>query len=282
MTAVSDGATAVPSRPLRGLVRRYEGYRLSGFAPGSHVGMPSVDLTIILPIGPPLTISRTAMADQRPGEFGALASGLGTEPVVIEHDGEQRGVQITVTPAGCRALLHVPPAELRQYIVPLEDLLGRDAARLLDGVHAATGWREAFALLDRTLCARLGRAPQPDARLERAWARTTGPTAMSVEQVAAEVGWSRRRLETAFASEYAVTPRDAVRLGRFARAHAMLRVAEPPRLAEVASVCGYFDQAHMARDWRALAGSAPSVWRANEVFASVQDERTSAATGSTA
>ncbi|WP_235579458.1 MULTISPECIES: hypothetical protein [unclassified Rhodococcus (in: high G+C Gram-positive bacteria)] len=73
MTGVSDGSVALPARSLRPFVRRYEGYRLSGFPAGSHVGMPSVDLTIILPIGAPLTISRTAMIDQSPGEFGALA-----------------------------------------------------------------------------------------------------------------------------------------------------------------------------------------------------------------
>ncbi|KIQ17157.1 helix-turn-helix domain-containing protein [Rhodococcus sp. MEB064] len=281
MTGVSDGSVALPARSLRPFVRRYEGYRLSGFPAGSHVGMPSVDLTIILPIGAPLTISRTAMIDQSPGEFGALASGLGVEPVVIEHDGYQHGIQISLTPAGCRALLHVPPAALRQYIVSLDDLLGDDAPRLLDGVHAASGWAAAFTVVDRILVGRLGRATLPDARLDRAWIQLTGPASVTVGQVAADAEWSRRRLETRFASEFSVTPRDAIRLGRFTRAHAMLRAPEPPRFAEVASACGYFDQAHMARDWRSLAGSAPSVWRANEVFASVQDDSTASATGST-
>jgi AraC-like DNA-binding protein len=37
------------------------------------------------------------------------------------------------------------------------------------------------------------------------------------------------------------------------------------RLADLAADCGYFDQAHLAREFRALAGCPPSQWLAEEV-----------------
>ena len=41
------------------------------------------------------------------------------------------------------------------------------------------------------------------------------------------------------------------------------------RLADLAADCGYFDQAHLAREFRALAGCPPSQWLAEE-FRNVQ------------
>jgi hypothetical protein len=39
---------------------------------------------------------------------------------------------------------------------------------------------------------------------------------------------------------------------------------ERPNLAELSASCGYFDQAHMAREWNLLAGVPASAWWAKE------------------
>jgi transcriptional regulator GlxA family with amidase domain len=48
---------------------------------------------------------------------------------------------------------------------------------------------------------------------------------------------------------------------RFSRAHAMARVA-PPAWADIAAACGFADQAHLTREFRALAGATPAAWAA--------------------
>jgi transcriptional regulator GlxA family with amidase domain len=44
---------------------------------------------------------------------------------------------------------------------------------------------------------------------------------------------------------------------RFRRAVELLRLADGATLAEVAAASGYYDQAHLNRDFRALAGGPP-------------------------
>ncbi len=51
---------------------------------------------------------------------------------------------------------------------------------------------------------------------------------------------------------------------RFERSKSMFIRDDHPSLATIAAECGYADQAHMAREWRALAGASPTQWLAAE------------------
>jgi AraC-like DNA-binding protein len=66
-----------------------------------------------------------------------------------------------------------------------------------------------------------------------------------------------------------VTPKELQRIGRFQASRALLGGA---RLAEVAPVCGYADQAHLTREWVTLAGCTPTTWLREE-FPFLQDHR---------
>lgn len=62
-----------------------------------------------------------------------------------------------------------------------------------------------------------------------------------------------------------------VRVLRFERsAIALARHPQTP-LGELAQRCGYYDQAHLYRDWRDLAGCSPTAWAQQEELPSVHD-----------
>ncbi len=268
----SDGIRRLPAPPLRPYIRWYEGYRLEGFPAGTHLGLPSPDLTVVLTLGAPVDIASAAAPGQAPGRFTTLASGLATAAVEIAHDGNQHGIQLAVTPAGARALFDVPTAALGAWIVELDDVL-TDTDRLLDGITAASTWQGRFDVLDRILVRRLAAAHTTvvDRSLDRAWSLLVHGRGTAVRDVASDVGWSRRRLTSRFTAEFGVAPKDASRIARFDRSRLLLAGAPGRRLADVAVAAGYYDQAHLAREWRALAGVPPSRWLADEVFPFVQD-----------
>lgn len=58
-----------------------------------------------------------------------------------------------------------------------------------------------------------------------------------------------------------VTLRRFARLARFDRALHCLQCDEGPRIADVAHAVGYYDEAHMAHDFAALAGVSPATYR---------------------
>ncbi|MGA9873963.1 MAG: AraC family transcriptional regulator [Rhodococcus sp. (in: high G+C Gram-positive bacteria)] len=264
-----EGARRLPAASLRSYVTSYAGYRLSGFEAGTHVGMPGPDLTVVVAID-----SQVEFADsvhQGACAFGALASGISAEPVTIAHDGSQHGIQLSLTPEGARAVFGVPTAALGDWMVELSDVLP-DAAELVDRVSEDVGWQRRFDIVDEIL-SRSSRERSVDPTLTEAWRRLVRSADMPrVDEVARDIGWSRRYLITRFTGEFGVSPKAAARIARFHRSHRMLRRPVAPRLADVAAACGYYDQAHMAREWREMAGASPTQWRKNEKFAFVQDD----------
>jgi len=82
----------------------------------------------------------------------------------------------------------------------------------------------------------------------------------TVAAVARRAELSHRQLQRQFERDFGMPPRSYLRLLRFGGA--LRSMHEHPSLADTAAAEGYADQAHMAREFRALAGLAPSLARA--------------------
>ena len=182
-----------------------------------------------------------------------------TGHAIVDSDGEQHGVELRLTPLGTHMLLGVPMHELADRVVPLEDVLGRGGAELPERLHAAGTWPARFALLDDLLARRLEEARRPDAGVEHSWWRLVqSHGGASVEALADEVGWSRRHLFARFRDHTGLPPKVFARILRFQRAATLMTDAAGPSLCEIALDCGYYDQAHLNRDFRAFAGRTPT------------------------
>jgi AraC-like DNA-binding protein len=276
---VDEHCRWIPAEPLRRYVAAYTGYRQRGLPPARHRGLPSPYLTLIFTLDEPLTIEAHPDPGQPPGEFGTLLGGLHSAPALITHAGAQSGIQVALRPFGARALLGLPAGELAELDLPAEAVLGGVCAELRDRVRAAAGWPERFAVLDEILLRRVGLGrvgPGPGIAPEVGWAwqqllREGG--ALRVSELAAGTGWSGRHLTSRFRAEIGLTPKAAARVIRFDRARKRLvrklTSGGDYLLADLAADCGYFDQAHLAREFRALAGCPPSQWLAEE-FRNVQ------------
>src|SRR2546421_327321 len=97
-----------PAPVLRPYVERYGGYRQEGFAPGTHQGLPSRYMTLIVSLGPPTDIAVMPDRAQAPGAYHAFVGGLHASAATVRHDGNQAGIQLYLTPLGARTLLGLP------------------------------------------------------------------------------------------------------------------------------------------------------------------------------
>jgi AraC-like DNA-binding protein len=255
---------------LRPYVAAATGYLQEGFAPGVHRGLPSPFLTFVVTLDEPLVLAAHPDPAQPPGRYDGLVGGLHTRPALIEQTGRQAGLQLSLTPAGARALLGVPAGALASLDAPVDDVLGAPGRELVDRVRTARDWPARFAAVEHVLLATavLDRAPAPE--VAEAWRLTTaGGGRLRVAEVAARVGWSDRHLGERFRAETGLSPKEAARVVRFDRARRLL-AARAGRglatdLAGLAASVGFADQAHLTREWRALSGLPPTRWLAAEL-----------------
>jgi len=152
--------------------------------------------------------------------------------------------------------------ELSNMTVALEDVLP-GTRELVERLRDEPSWSARFDLVDDFLLRRLANANEPSPEVEWSWARLHGSHGRApIRELADEVGWSHRRLIQRFRDQIGLTPKLLARVIRFDRAVRQLRVATTDSLAELAFDCGYFDQAHMNREFREFAGTSPAAFAA--------------------
>ena len=294
---IDEHARHDPPARLRPFVSGYAGYRQEGVAPARHRGLPSPELTFIVTIDDPLAIDAHPDPGQPAESYDTLLGGLHTSPALVSHQGRWSGVQLGLTPQGARTLLGLPAAGLANWDAEATDVIGGFAAQLRELVVGQPTWTGRFAVIDELLERRAAEAEADRRSTVRpevgyAWRRlrqTRG--GVGVAELAAETGLSARRLGTLFRAEFGLAPKEAGRVIRFS--HARRRIGEAmaggmragngaadgpgtpagglaggagagATFARVAADCGFYDQAHLAREFRALAGCPPSVWLAEE------------------
>lgn len=247
-----------PHPRLAGLVSRLIGY--CELAPGTFSQLEPASLVIpfVASFGAPWQIGLGGAAGESRESFVA---GLYAGHVTIASDGAAACVQADLTPLGACRLLGGAVREVAARLVDLGELFGLDGRYLVERVARAPGWRERIDLVEAFLLARLVRgqpaAPEIAFALS-ALARSRGT--VGITALAREIGWSRKTLTMRFHHTLGLPPKPVARILRFQHAARQGR-AGTPDWAEIALEAGYADQAHLTREFRALAGMPPERWR---------------------
>ncbi|MDG4832904.1 helix-turn-helix domain-containing protein [Solwaraspora sp. WMMD1047] len=189
---------------------------------------------------------------------GSVAAGLAPPPGARGRGqaGSFECLQVRLSPIFAYAVLGAAP-ELSGTVTTLGDLWGRDAARIDERLRAARSWDERFAIAGTELARRYetGRAVDPE--VGHCWRRmVAGRGQVRVDRLAAEVGWSRKRLWSRFRSQVGLTPKRAAQLIRFDNAAHRLAAGHPA--AAVAAESGYADQSHLHREVMTFTGATPT------------------------
>ncbi|MEU8777379.1 helix-turn-helix domain-containing protein [Streptomyces sp. NPDC048606] len=251
-------ARPAPHR-LRAHVVKYVGYRLRSVPPQRRLSVPAATVTLFLGWGEPLRVVGPSERQRDAEDWWAMAVGLHSRAMTSEISGTAHGVQVEFTPLGAYCLLGLPLRHLADRVVHPDEIMGRRwVVRLTERLAATPDWAGRCALLDEAIAARLADGRRPSPVVMEAWQRlrATGGRA-SIGELAEATGRSRRRLEILFGEQIGLPPKVLARVLRFQNA-----VTLPPvpgrSLAETAALCGYYDQAHFNREFRALTGLTPT------------------------
>jgi AraC-like DNA-binding protein len=213
--------------------------------------VPYPAVTVLVDLGDGILVDDLSGRQQR----GSVV--LGLAPGSVRGGGRDiETLQVRLSPVLAHAVLGASP-ELGGTVVGLDDLWGRDATRTEEQLRAAASWDDRFAIAEAALARRheAGRAVDPE--IAFVWGQVVRSRGqVRVRELAAETGWSRKRLWSRFRSQIGLTPKRASQLVRFD--HAAHRLAAGHSAARVAAETGYADQSHLHRDVLAFAGVTPT------------------------
>jgi AraC-like DNA-binding protein len=269
-----------PDPNLRRHIDRLCGYAERTAGPVRQREPLSTRVVLIFGLGPELRLVDLANPARPATRLGSFVAGLDDSCAVIEHDGEMRGVQVDLTPLAARMIFRGPMHTLARQAVALEDLLGREATRLDERLADARTWAERFELVETALAARLAAAEPSPPDVDWAWRRLTAAHGrVRITELAAELGCGRKHLAARFREHVGLPPKLVARMLRFRQTTDVVGSREGARLAEVALACGYYDQAHLDRDFRDFAATTPTAYLADAPrrVTFVQDASASAA-----
>jgi AraC-like DNA-binding protein len=188
-------------------------------------------------------------------------AGPDTGPVLAPIAPGSLVVGIRFRPGLAPTMLGLPATELLDGRVGLEHLWGGASGRLAEQLDAAADPRAAMKVLEGELVRRLPTAAPVDRLAEGVVAELrAGPRSPVVAGLAATLGSSERQLHRRCLDAFGYGPKMLDRVLRFQRFLAMARPAATPGeagLARLAADAGYADQAHLARECRALSGLPP-------------------------
>lgn len=238
----------LPSPALRPFVDRFW-MRTEGVAPGA-----AASPALILPDG-----CIDVLVDVASG--AARAVGTMTRAVLDPLPSDAAVAAVRFKPGAAAAFLRVAAIELTDRSVPVRELGCRWLRVRPAEVASLDATRRTVAALECSLLARLTAATL-HREVREATRRLFSPEPPAVDALARELGRSRQHIARQFREHVGVGPKEFARVARLQRAFLAVQRAPAPRMATLALDLGYYDQAHMSRDFNDLAGLTPRQARA--------------------
>jgi AraC-like DNA-binding protein len=246
--------------------------------------VPSTEVPLLLNFGAP-----HRRLDGCSGEWtardGVWVVGLHNRHQLTTAVGDRHFMVVRFTPMGAHLFLGLPMHLIANQAVDLELIDPALARVLVSRIVVAGSWTDRFTAMESLIAERVADAEIP-ASIGLAWRRlvaTDGRIALG--SLASEMDCSHRTLIARFQTCVGFPPKTIARLLRFNRAVRSLdrlsrtRASGPAgkpyiegkqpedrpvsgaiQWADLAADCGYFDQAHLIKDFQEFAGRTPDAF----------------------
>jgi len=247
-----------PAPAIAGDVFSYSGYEEHVARPVRRLEIGAPCPTLIIGLSSEFQVSpissRSAFTCQ------SLFVGPAASPVTVEHGGDLRCVEVSLSPWATAAILG-PVEGWPPHAVPLHEVWQRAGGEVEESLAGLPSWAARFEMLDHILGVRIPRRCGPPSKLRWAWnevSRLGGE--VRVHKLAASLGWSARHFIAKFQEIAGLTPKAQARRWRFHKARTYLDQSSLS-LAEIAALCDYSDQSHLTHEFRELGSCTPAAYR---------------------
>jgi len=195
----------------------------------------------------------------------AFVAGMLSRGWTVRATGAVRTLGIRVRPGALGAFLGDSAERFSDRATPLDLVWGSAGRELLERVAGASSDPEAVAAAAGFVEARCRRLkPREPAVAAAVAAIMRAGGRRSIAAVAGESRLGVRALERRFRDAVGLSPKTLARIARFRTLLERLRAGGAGRLAHLAAEAGFYDHAHLVRDFQAFTGRSPSRYALDE------------------
>jgi AraC-like DNA-binding protein len=181
-----------------------------------------------------------------------------TGPILISPTGPVQLLGIRFHPGGTLPFFRVPMHEVTDRIVELGALSTTLQNDLLLATRHLSTLADLVSAVEKLFTSYLAQFKHDSWTMSLAAKIVEQHGLVSVDQLATDAGISSRQMERRFLREIGVGPKLLARILRFQQVFRAVERADGS-WASVALDCGYYDQAHLIRDFNQFAHQTPSV-----------------------
>jgi len=217
--------------------------------------LPDGCIELILNFGDRFSQHKSDKTSVQPRHF---LVGQMTGPIVISPGNVVDLIGIRFHPGGTMPFFRLPLHELTDQLVELGSLAASLERELLDVSINLESITKRVAAIESLLLTYVLRCQHDSWVLPLSARIVDSGGLVSVDQLATDAGLSARQLERRFLREVGVGPKLLSRILRFQQVFRAVERADRA-WAPIAIECGYYDQAHLIRDFNQFAHQTPSV-----------------------
>jgi AraC-like DNA-binding protein len=175
----------------------------------------------------------------------------------IELCGNYRTFTMHLMPTGFHRLTGVPMHEFTDGAVDATAVFGNEADDVREHLENAGTLDERVAVAERFVMRRMNGVAARSA-IDAAADHLRFGTQTDLDALVGAAGLSARQFERRFSAAVGMPPKTFQRVSRFHRAVRRKETTPAARWTDIAVDLGYYDQAHLVRDAKLLAGEAAS------------------------
>ena len=230
--------------------------------------LPSAPLDPIIPDGRPELIINLGDPVMEVGNKGqtylqsnALIAGQQTGPVTLKPLGRLQQIGVRFHSAGARALLKIPMNQITGRILELEAICRGPMRTLAHRLADDCFGHQTLVHLQSHLLKCIGDSKTDEKAAYAAQRIWHSRGKISSRDLALQTGLGLRQFERRFRAEVGLGPKALARVVRLQHLLNLSESSTATTWSAMAIDCGYYDQAHLIRDFKTYAGLTPSMFQ---------------------
>ena len=225
--------------------------------------LPNGRITLVIPLtANPATLYEGPYGAQKQRFNGPFICGIHTRDITIDTATQKHVMGASFLPGGSLPFLDGSSRVLHNETLELDAFWGDRSRTLHEQLLNATDDAQRFSLLESALLQQLITSPHP--AVTEAVARLSLNPAQRISPLANELGLGQRRFQQIFTETVGVPPKVFARLQRFSNLLYRTTNLQEADWSLLALDNGYYDQAHLIREFRALSGMTPETYLRSE------------------